>query len=190
MKINPIKTDDSHRLPLFLAELCELLMEKGAADAEIFSVDEIEFNDPDREGDLPNESDFSPNLKWPRDSIQDMLRAFDKAVVFRVGRDNHSYADETKALKKVYEIASKAEAHCFYNGFHLAVGLGAGDCREVFCKYERDCQSMTPGRGCRHPLAARPSVEGCGIKIPKIMKSIKWKANKARSFYLGMIFVD
>jgi len=189
MKIQKISSGNLKNLDPFLETLCRFSLEKGAAGAGVISIHDMVFHEENPGHDPQNESTYWPCVNYGKDSMQKMLAAYQKAMVF-LCTGNSSSAGRMDTLKKVYEIASKAEAFCFYSGYHLAVSLGAGNCRAIFCRQEKDCQSRTRGRGCRHPLVARPSMEACGLDPSQITQAASWKTGGGKPGSLGMVFVD
>lgn len=182
MRINKIRTDNRETLDSFLETFRDFFLENGAAQAEILPVADLEFNEQKKEHDRHEESMYWPRVRYSKDSMPAMLGLFAKTAVFRVQGADH--------LHRGYEIASQAEAHCFYHGFHLATAFGTGNCRTLFCKEENACQALTRGRGCRHPLIARPSLEACGLDASEVRKAMGWAAGDNGRDFLGMVFVD
>jgi predicted metal-binding protein len=56
-------------------------------------------------------------------------------------------------------LTARLERRAFLDGYHRALGLGAGPCE--IC---RACPPLSEG-GCRHPERARPAMEACGIDV-------------------------
>jgi predicted metal-binding protein len=190
MKIKKIGSNKETGFTPFLEGLCDFTIEKGADVSGVVSVDELEFNGGNTAVEDRYESTYWPFVNFSRDPISSILKNYRKAVVFKAGSSNSLPGNRLDTLKKVYEIAGKAEARCFYHGYHLAVSFGAGNCRKIFCREEKDCQSLTRGRGCRYPLIARPSIEACRIDRSKIAERLKWDRDEDESSFMGMVFVD
>lgn len=74
--------------------------------------------------------------------------------------------------RKTSEIAAKLETVAFADGYHLALGLGAGGCRDTLCNGGL-CQMLDSGR-CPHILKARPSMEGVGIDCGELINKVGW----------------
>lgn len=92
-------------------------------------------------------------------------------------------AEDVSDLKRYYphgkerqrlsdEIAARVELAAFADGYHLALGLGAGGCRDTLCDGQY-CQMLDSGR-CRHMLMARPSMEGVGIDVVRLVNRVGW----------------
>lgn len=190
MEVKKIGSDKDKKLGSFLEKLCQFSLEKGATAVGIISVNEIEFNEENTEHDIQNESLYWPYVTFNKDPISKILKAFKKALVFKICYLNSSSVNRLDTIKKVYEIAGKGEAYCFYNGYHLAVSLAAENCRTIYCQKENDCQSLTRGCGCRYPLIARPSIEACRLDRSKIIEILKWETDESKQNFMGMVFVD
>ena len=119
-----------------------------------------------------------PSIHWPacypRDDFEPALRAYQAGILFgvEVDPDMPDYGGgpivdplHVKSYRLVYELTALIESACFYRGYHLALGLAAGNCRAVFCAGEKSCRAAIKGRACRHPYKARPSLEAMGLMI-------------------------
>jgi len=184
MKVFPIAPDINIKdnLDEYQKELCQMAITNGAESANIVNVSNIVFNQ--KVLSCPeNEKSFNyPKVIYEKDPIQDILKKYQWAVVFKI--------DQQQGLKRVYEITAKIESHCFYHNFHLAVALAAGNCRRIFCSTQNECQAMTIGKGCAFPMIARPSIESCGIDLHLLAKEAGMSHYHQDKHYLGMIFVD
>lgn len=76
-------------------------------------------------------------------------------------------------LRKLHEIVSKVESDAFYDGYYLAMGFAGGPCKRAFC-YNAECNALTSGKGCRHNLIARPSMEAVGMNCFKMAANEGW----------------
>lgn len=186
MKVQKIRQDNSAALDDFLETLCRFLLENGVDRAGILSVEALAFGHENQDPDPENASSYWPRVRYSKDSMPAMLGAFQKAVVFSVDWTG----GRARIQRKVCGIAAMAEARCFYGGFHLAASLGAGNCRTLFCGEETGCQSLKRGRGCRHPLVARPSPEACGLDARQVREAAGWEPEEVSPGCMGMVFVD
>ncbi|MCP4647780.1 MAG: hypothetical protein GY852_08650, partial [bacterium] len=84
MKIEKIRVDNSGSLDTFLETLKCFSMENGAAEAGILLVGDLEFSGEVKGHDPQEESMYWPRVRYAKDSMQGMLEAFAKAMVFRV----------------------------------------------------------------------------------------------------------
>ena len=75
--------------------------------------------------------------------------------------------------KKCLEITSRVETLAFGRGYYLAMGLGQASCLKILCGQER-CLVLGGGR-CPHPLQSRPSMEGSGIDVFRLVTKIGWE---------------
>ena len=83
------------------------------------------------------------------------------------------YPHGQKQQRKTSEIAAQIESLAFADGYPLAVGFGAGGCRDTLCNGGL-CQVLDSGR-CLHILRARPSMEGVGIDVGDLVTKVNWK---------------
>lgn len=203
------REDDNYepRLKKALEELCELALEEGAHQCAVIDCDELVLKDISTDTpDVPIEerSIFWPAVCFPKDPIQDAIRQYSWAVVFRLNVDGEESLEEGEvdgdspvrryspqaSDEQVFRIAGRVESASFYKGFYLAIGLAAGNCKDVFCKTEKKCQALTAGKSCRHPLKPRPSMEACGLDLRDIAERAGWKDFDEGSFLMGMVFID
>jgi predicted metal-binding protein len=197
MKVVRIEANprDEKQVQAFLKALCELAVKEGADDARAIDCRPLPFaGREEKPPEAPPEkrSRHWPVPLYPKDDFLPALRAFGHAVVFRVdtGRGATDQG-RRESLLKVYAIAMKLESAGFYGGYHLALGLAAGNCREVFCAGEEKCRALKRGSSCRHPLKARVSMEACGLDVSKIAARAGWAAPEAgEDYFVGMVLVD
>ncbi len=69
---------------------------------------------------------------------------------------------QCNTLEETTPLALELERALFKQGYHKAIGLGAGKCE--LCA---DCTL----EGCTHPGEARPSMEACGIDVMATAKA-------------------
>lgn len=194
MAIEPIKPlrdrGDSARLDGLLESLQGLCDEAGAHACAVITCKDLPFADRSASPqDVPDEerSIFWPVPRFPKDSLEDTLKMYDKAVVFAMQVENEG--SRIEVMRKIYDIASRVESACFYGGYYLAIGLAAGNCKEVFCGDEKKCQALTVGKACRYPLRSRPSIEACGLDLEAIAAKAGWDDYEPNAFLMGMVFV-
>jgi len=180
MKVFPTIPDKDIRI--FLKELCQLSIDDGAENANDIEVSNIKFTGVDLDCPDNEQSFYYPKVLYKKDPIQDVLTEFQNAIVFSINNEH--------GLKKVYEITAKVESHCFYKNYHLAVGLAAGNCRNIFCSTRNSCQAMTIGKGCAFPMIARPSIEACNIDLELLAKESQILDFNKDKTLLGMVFVN
>ncbi len=161
----------------------------GASDAAVIQKKDIIFN-----GDISKRvaaDNAYPSIHWPldypKDDVQEAILLYEYGIFFcmKMDADFPSYGggpitDENhrKTFLKIYEIATAIESSAFYMGYHLSLGLGAGNCRAVFCWDEKRCWPMIKGKTCVHPNMGRPSLEAAGIDAVEMAKKIQWNLNQ------------
>lgn len=204
------REDDNYesQLQKALEALCELAVEEGAHQCAVIECKDLVFKEKSTDtSDVPVEdrSIFWPVPRFPNDSLQDAIGQYRWAVVFRLNLDHenskgeirghdgtasvHHYS-ENAAKERIFKIAGLVEAASFYKGFYLAIGLAAGNCKDVFCRTDNKCQALTVGKSCRHPLRPRPSIEACGLDPESIAEKAGWKDIGENAFLMGMVFID
>lgn len=73
---------------------------------------------------------------------------------------------------KNMEIAGKVETLAFASGYYLAMGLCQFNCLRVLCRQEH-CVVLD-GDKCPCALMARPSMEGLGIDVFRLVTKVGW----------------
>ncbi len=108
------------------------------------------------------------------------LGRFNWAILFKRDVPPEDFADISryyphgqKHQRKTGEIAAKIELQAFADGYHFAVGFGAGGCRDTLCNGGL-CQMLDSGR-CPHILRARPSMEAVGIDACDLINKVGWE---------------
>lgn len=196
-----VKTDPV-QLEKDIALLCDKALEWGAAEVGVIDKSHIRFS-RDITADKQKASGFDSihwPLHYPKDDIREAIKAFGAGIFFRVetGMDFPGYGggpisdpEHRRVYKSVYEITARIESAAFYLGHHLALGLGAGNCRAVFCADEKRCRPMLRGGTCLHPNMGRPSVEAAGIEPGQIAQILGWTMNgKTGPLLAGLVMID
>jgi len=176
--------------------------ELGAMDATIIAASGVVFRKEvldrvDADDDYPS---VHWPLRYPRDDVEEAVRAYQKGIFFRVkgGPCMQAYgggpiADLThrRLFTKVYEIVASLEAESFYRGYHLVLGFAAGNCRAVFCAEEKSCHALAKGRKCVQPYRGRPSMEAVGMDSAAMAQALKWKLHGKKDAPLpaGLVMV-
>jgi predicted metal-binding protein len=174
-----------------LVTLRGLALKEGASECAVLDCGDLQFKEvPSDAPDVPDEQNslFWPVPKFPRDSICDGLKQYDRAMVFRVDIDSET--PPSAAREKVFKIAGLLESACFYGGSHLSISLAAGNCKDVFCETEPRCEALKTGKPCLHPLKSRASLEACGIDPAEIAKKAGWAESGRDDIFVGMVFVS
>ncbi|WP_088553893.1 DUF2284 domain-containing protein, partial [Calderihabitans maritimus] len=125
----------------------------------------------------------SPNCPPYTPEPEEMRKVFSKyqyALLFKTDvspledfvDDKQWHTGHMKHQQKADDIASVIEALAFNDGYYFAVGFGAGGCKTALCKGQI-CQFLDSGR-CRFPLRSRPSMEGVGIDVFRLVTEVGW----------------
>ncbi len=99
--------------------------------------------------------------------------------------------------KKNMEITGTLETAAFGFGYHLAMGFCQFNCHVALCE-SRPCQVLE-GNKCANPLKARPSMEGVGIDVFRLVTRVGWEiypiyrsvdpAAVPKAMSVGIVFV-
>jgi predicted metal-binding protein len=99
---------------------------------------------------------------------------------------NVTKAEARQQGLRLHRIIHELERRAFSRGYPLAAGLIGGSCK--LCK---TCVGAT--NPCRHPLMARPSMEGMGIDVIKTGRKIGLPFrfhSRNRLFWNGLLLID
>lgn len=159
----------------------------GAADAKIVTTDMIMIDERVRAKCLnPKCPSYGTNANCPPytmsvDDTRRVVNNFHSGIFtiiqtpFKVMAGN-SKADKNariRARMKSHEMISKLESQAFYDGYHLALGLAGGPCKNLFCP-NKECSALIPGQGCRNALKSRPSMEAVGMNAYGMAAAVGW----------------
>ena len=135
-----------------------------------------------RAGETPNCPPYVPDL----DLIRRALGRFSWAILFKCnvepleeyapGRGT-TKAEQRRVLsfhQKSGEVVCALERQAYKDGYHLAMGLGGGSCKDYLC-HGQICQFLDSGR-CRFPHRARPAMEAMGIDVVALINKVGWQA--------------
>jgi hypothetical protein len=97
--------------------------------------------------------------------------------------------EHRRLYERLYALVTDIESSSFYMGYHLALGLAAGNCRAVFCHGEDRCWAMVKGRGCIHPYKGRPSMETVGIDTRVMARSLSMTGESDNRLLAGLVMI-
>ncbi len=180
-KVSPAQlTEDLEKYRLCAIEL-------GATDAKVITTDQIIIDERVRAKCIyPKCNYYGTNAHCPPHGmevakVKQVVGSYHYAVFTRLQTPSASMsgADPSRprlqdaAHLKIYEIISRIEAQAFYDGYHLALGFACGPCQRFFCR-DAECRVLA-GKGCRHPLRARSSMEGAGMDVFRMATQVGWE---------------
>ena len=170
----------------------ELALELGASQAAIIPVNYVTIDERVRlkcvvprclrAGETPNCPPYTPEL----DLVRRALSRFAWAILFKCNVEpmgeyapgkGATKADQRRTLsfhQKSGEVVYDLERQAYKDGYHLAMGLGGGSCKDYLCK-GLVCQFLDSGR-CRFPHRARPAMEAMGIDVMDLIRKVDWEA--------------
>jgi len=79
-----------------------------------------------------------------------------------------------RAYISIGKAVAKVESMAFYDGYYLAMGFGAGSCKEILCTKLPQCPVLK-GKKCLQPYFARPSMEASGFDVLRMAARIGWE---------------
>ena len=170
------------QLQLDLEKYQKRALELGATDAKIITTDMIVVDERVRAKCLfPKCKYYGTNAHCPPHAIDlEMARKitnrFGYAIFTRFEVKAEEFcgpeANSVPSHLKTIKIVSKIESEAFYDGYHLSLGLGCGSCKNLYCR-NVECDVLA-GKGCRHALKARASMEGFGIDVFTLAAKVGW----------------
>jgi predicted metal-binding protein len=170
-----------------LERYCRLATESGATDARILKSEQvaIEYRAAAK-CSIPKCDIYGTTINCPPyapspEAMKKIVAEYEYAIFIRLILPSAEMAyekslDQKKATvdpRKIFEIVSRVESRAFYDGYYFAMGFGGGNCKLTFC-HDAECNAMTPGKGCRHGLKARPSMEAVGMNAFKMAADVGW----------------
>jgi len=175
------------RLMTDLETFREKALELGAAAAEIIRASQIVVDERVRlkctvprclrAGETPNCPPYAPEL----DVVRKAFAKFSWGILLKTHlepMENYTpkSGQEQNLLfhQKSGEIVYELERLAYKQGYHLAMGLGGGSCKDYLCR-GLICQFLDSGR-CRFPLRARPAMEAMGIDVVDLISKVGWEA--------------
>jgi predicted metal-binding protein len=169
-----------------------LALNSGASQAVALPAAEVEVDERVRlkclvprclrAGETPNCPPNAPDL----DLVRRALARFSWAILFKcdVGpleeyapRRGQTAEQKRRVLsyhRPSSDVIYALEGQAYKDGYHLALGLGGGSCKDYLCQGTL-CQYLDSGR-CRFPHRSRPSMEAMGIDVLGLVKKVGWQA--------------
>ena len=199
-------------LKLDLENFRQKALELGASLAEIIPANWVEIDDRVRlKCSVPLCPYYGKNIYCPPHgpSIELMRKAltrYSQAILFAVGViPVGEFADRSKErgtavkwAKKCLEITGRIETLAFGSGYYLATGFAQYSCLPILCGQER-CLVLEGGK-CPYPLKARPSMEGVGMDVYRLVTRAGWEIypiyrsvdpkEVPRALSVGIVFIQ
>jgi len=183
---------DEENLKADLERYRDLALELGASDAVIVPASRITIDERvrlkctiprcPRAGETPNCPPYAPDLGLVRRAIDHyswaiLLKCHVSPIEEYIPGRGATKAEQRHVLlfhKKGSEVVHGLERQAYKDGYHLAMGLGGGSCKDYLCQ-GMICQFLDSGR-CRFPQRARPAIEAMGIDVMKLVNQAGWSA--------------
>ena len=210
-KIDPWREDDTCRSDVERYRL--LAIDLGASDAKVIQSNEVMVEHRVRGKCIVPKCPYyglsgncPPHSPSPEE-IRVMLKEYRCGVFIRLIIPSDQIAGE-KAFEenrmrpfrmKIQDMVSELESIAFYDGYPLAMGFAAGTCKRSLCP-DLECSALIPGKGCRHPLRARPSMESVGMNVYTMAAKAGWDVypigktlspeDLPHGNYFGLVMID
>ena len=139
--------------------------------------------------DKYNQSLMCPPHLPSVEEFRQAIKKYSKALFVQLAYEKRGDMPKAAARRnglRLHRIINELEKKAFSSGFPLAAGLIGGS-----CKLCRKCVG-SPGP-CRHPLMARPSMEGMGIDVIQTAKKIGFPfdfSSGHRLFWNALLLID
>jgi len=170
-----------------LETLKQEALELGASMAEIIPAEWVEIDERVRlKCSIPlcpyyDKNPYCPPRGPSLDLMREAVRRYTWALLFALDvippEEFADHSIEREAVvtwgKKCLEITSRVETLAFGRGYYLAMGLGQASCLKILCGQER-CLVLGGGK-CPYPLQSRPSMEGSGIDVFRLVTKVGWE---------------
>ncbi len=175
-----------------LERYCELALQSGASGAVCIPAGDVIIDERVRlkcviprcirAGETPNCPPYAPDL----DLIRRALGRFSWAILLKCNVEpleeyapgrGATQAEQRRVLsfhQKSGEVVCALERQAYKDGYHLAMGLGGGSCKDYLC-HGQICQFLDSGR-CRFPHRARPAMEAMGIDVVALINKVGWQS--------------
>jgi len=183
---------DEETLKADLKRYCFLAVELGASDAVIIPANRVTVDERvrlkcliprcPRAGESANCPPYVPDLDLVRRAINRyswaiLLKCDISPIEDYVPQRGAAKDDQRRVLlfhRQGSEVVYGLERQAYKDGYHLAMGLGGGSCKDYLCQGML-CQFLDSGR-CRFPQRARPAIEALGIDVIKLVNEAGWSA--------------
>lgn len=169
----------------------QMALELGASGAAIIPAGDVTVDERVRlkcvvprclrAGETPNCPPNAPDLELVRKALSRyrwaiLIKSDVSPIEDYAPRKEGTKEEQRKTLsfhKKGAEIVWQLERHAYKDGYHLAMGLGGGSCKDYLCQGVM-CQFLDSGR-CRFPNRSRPAMEALGIDVTALINKAGWE---------------
>jgi predicted metal-binding protein len=184
------KTSSLKTLKSDLARYRQIALDLGASGAAVIPASDISVDERVRlkclvprclrAGETPNCPPNAPSLDLVRKAFSlyhwaILVKTDVKPISDYAPKRTGTKEEQRKTLlfhQKTSEIVYKLECQAYKDGYHLAMGLGGGSCKDYLCQ-GLVCQFLDSGR-CRFPQRARPAMEAMGIDVTSLINKAGW----------------
>jgi predicted metal-binding protein len=180
---------------LKLRNLQDVAIQLGATTARLIPIRSVVIDERVRLKCLvPLCDKYNQNLMCPPNlpTVEEFRKAaagYSRALFVQLVFEKNGKITKAEARRqglRLHKIIHELERRAFSQGYPLAAGLIGGSCK--LCK-----TCVGPPNLCRHPLMARPSMEGMGIDVIKTAKKIGLPFHfhsRNHLFLNGLLLID
>ena len=169
-----------------LETLKQMALQLGASMAEIIPADWVEIDERVRlKCSIPLCPYYDKNIYCPPhgpslDLMRNAISRYTWAVLFAVDvTPPEEFSDRSVQreavvnwAKKCLDITNRIETLAFGSGYYLATGFAQYSCLRILCRQDR-CLVLEGGK-CPYPLQSRPSMEGTGMDVYRLVTKVGW----------------
>jgi len=178
-----------------MKQLINEALQLGATQAKLIPISSIVVDERVRLKCLvPLCNKYNQHLMCPPhlpsvEEFQKSLKNYSKALFVQLAFEKEGIISKVEMGRyaiSLHKIIHQLERKALSLGFPLAAGLIGGS-----CKLCRKC--VGPAGPCRHPLMARPSIEGMGIDVLQTAKKIGIPfdfSSHNRLFWNGLLLIN
>jgi predicted metal-binding protein len=175
------------------------VLDLGASGAKIISTDQV-YVDPRVRAkcSIPKCPGYGSSAHCPpytleTDKMKELVRSYQYALLVKLDVDPSVISAEGSGLEEVNgnlvpkkgarelerlyrqinDMVTAIESQAFYDGHYLSISLSAGGCNFILCN-RQECQVLK-NKPCRFPLRARPSMEGSGLNVYRMVAEAGWE---------------
>jgi predicted metal-binding protein len=186
---------ESKPMEKIIKQLQSEAIQLGTTQAKVIPISSIVVDERVRLKCLiPLCNKYNQNLMCPPNlpSVEEFrksLKKYSKALFVQLAFEKKEKVSKTEMQRYglwLHKIIHQLERKALSLGYSLAAGLIGGS-----CKLCRKC--VGPHHPCRHPLMARPSIEGMGINVIQTAKKIGLPfdfSSQNRLFWNGLLLID
>lgn len=113
-------------------------------------------------------------------AFRELLRRYRQILVFKIDAPAAALMgpERLEIARRIHCLAATIEEQALAGGFHLAKGMAAGSCKELFCPEDPACVVLARALPCPHAGCARPSISAVGVDFSRLAATAGWPFGK------------